>query len=259
MGTEATPAAGTDAAAATPNPPAAGAASAAGAGSNTPADTTQAKAGETAAASASTGTADEKKLETPPGAKAEDEAKDEKPKDGEGEDGKPADADAPKDEPLALTLPDGFVKDEAVLGEFQALAKEMGLKGEAAQKLVDLHVRMQESFVKSVQAEQAALTAEWKKQVLADVDTYGGQPYEAITATATKSLKKYGSPELLAVLEETGLGNHPAVIKTFHTIGKALREDSVAGRSGGAPVKSSLSAEEQLLRKRYPTMYPPEE
>lgn len=251
-----TPAAPAEGAAAT-SAPVAAAAPAAGAGAPNPGDTTQAKPGE-ASASASTGTDATKGT---PAAPAEGDKKDAEPAkaaDSTKDTAKDAEKDtaAEKDAPLELKLPDGFVKDEVVLGEFQGLAKELGLKGEHAQKLVDLHVKMQESFIAQVQQEQAAQAAEWRKQVESDTATYGKQPYEAIVATATRAMERYGTPELRQVLNDTGLGNHPALIKFVYGIGKSMREDSVAGTSGPG-AGSRERTPEDVMRERYPSMFQP--
>lgn len=51
-------------------------------------------------------------------------------------------------------------------------------------------------------------------------------------------MDKFGSPELKQYLNETGLGNHPELVRIFANIGKAMSEDGlVTGNSGG--VKSA--------------------
>lgn len=240
--------------AATTSTPTAPVAAAAGA-APIPSDTTQAKLGETATASASTGTEAEK--QGAPAADA-DAAKDTKPPDGQAEADKSKEAEkdtaAAKDAPLELKLPEGFVVDEAVMGKFQALAKEAGLQDEAAQKLVDLHVEMQQAFVASVEAEQARTVAEWQQQTLSD-PAYGAKPYEHIRAVAKRAMDRYGSPELAALLDSTGMGSHPALVKFVHGVGQSMREDSVAGRSGSAPAPNT---EEAHHRAMYPSMFPPQ-
>ena len=39
----------------------------------------------------------------------------------------------------------------------------------------------------------------------------------------------FASDELKGILEETGYGNHPAVLRLFHQIGKLLGEDNIVG------------------------------
>ena len=47
---------------------------------------------------------------------------------------------------------------------------------------------------------------------------------------AVRAADAFGGPELRQLLEETGLGNHPAIVRTFAAVGKRIAEDiSVVG------------------------------
>jgi hypothetical protein len=53
-------------------------------------------------------------------------------------------------------------------------------------------------------------------------------------SVAKKALDAFGSPELRVLLEQSGLGNNPEVIRFMFRAGKAISEDSFVGRSTGA-------------------------
>ena len=139
---------------------------------------------------------------------------------------KPADTQAETEVVYDIKVPDDMPADEAVITEYKALAKELKLAPEAAQKVVDFNVKLEqqrrEAFANQVKA--------WGEQVQADKEL--GTP-EAL-ATAKKAIDDLGSPELRDLLNSTGMGNHPAVVKFALAVGKAISEDRiVSGRNGG--------------------------
>lgn len=115
-----------------------------------------------------------------------------------------------------------------VLESFTGLAKELGLSQEAAQKVLDKMA----PAIQSHQAERiAAITTGWGEQSSKDQE-FGGQALQENLAVAKKALDTFGTPELTKLLNESGLGNHPEVIRVFYRAGKALGEDSklITGR-----------------------------
>jgi len=133
-----------------------------------------------------------------------------------------------------FTLAEGAEVNETVLGEFKSFAKDLNLTQEQAQRLVD--------FQQTVEVQRAEA---FQEQVNAWVDSakndkeFGGKQFEENTALANEALKEYGTAELITLLKDTRMGNHPEVIRTFYRIGKALKEGSSArsSSSSGGPKK----------------------
>lgn len=126
-----------------------------------------------------------------------------------------------------FTLPDGVEPDSAATEEFVAIAKELKLPKEAAQKVVDLAVKREQAraaeFVKTVQG--------WEDSVKTDSEL-GGDKLPATLAVCRKAID-LGPPELRDLLSSTKMGSHPAVVKWAYAVGKALSEDKhVPGGSG---------------------------
>lgn len=132
-------------------------------------------------------------------------------------------------------MPEGVEVDQASLDEFTGIAKELKLPADAAKKLVDIAARREiaraEAFAKQVET--------WGNEVKADPEL-GKAEHLAI---AKKTIDTFGTPELRDLLNSTGMGNHPEVIRMALKIGKAISEDTfVAGRSGGnAPPRDHAS------------------
>lgn len=151
-------------------------------------------------------------------------------------------AEAPAE--IELKLPDGFQADDELLGSFKASAKELGLKSEGAQKLFDLYAKAAQSEQAKVEADFRAQSETWVKEIRADKEI-GGEALQGNLRAANGVVTRFGGKDAHEVLNATGLGNHPAFVRMFARIGKALAEDnSGGGGGGGAP---QLSPEEQMF------------
>jgi hypothetical protein len=128
-----------------------------------------------------------------------------------------------------LQMPDGIELDKASADEFTTIAKELKLDQAAAQKLADIAAKQAQRQVDA----HTALVESWVAQVKTDKDI-GGDKLDENLSIARKALDTFGTPELRDVLNASGLGNHPAVIKAFVKAGKAISEDKfVAGAAKG--------------------------
>ena len=120
--------------------------------------------------------------------------------------------------------------DPEVLTAFGDVAKELNLPQEAAQKVLD-------KVAPVIQARQAKAIeqtkTEWANQSQSDQE-FGGESLAENLDVAKASLKAFGTDALKSLLTETGLGNHPEVIRFMYRAGKAIGEDSYVGNSEGA-------------------------
>jgi hypothetical protein len=129
-------------------------------------------------------------------------------------------------------LPEGLTADEEILGEFKATAKELKLSQEGAQKLVALQAKMADKQQAAVQA----MRAQWAEASKADTE-FGGEALQENLGVAKRALESFASPQLRQLLNESGLGNHPEVIRHFVRVGKAISEDGrvVTGTKATTP------------------------
>jgi hypothetical protein len=141
-------------------------------------------------------------------------------------------------------MPEGIELDKSATEEFTAIAKELKLPQDAAKKLVDLEVKR----IQAQQQQHQSLVNEWAEQVKADKDL-GGDKLDENLAVARKAIDAFGTPELKELLNTTGLGNHPEVVKAFFKAGKAISED---GFVRGAP--KSPATESDLAKSLFPSM-----
>ena len=139
----------------------------------------------------------------------------------EGEQGKPQGAP----EKYEFKAAEGTTFDDAVIGAFSEAAKELNLSQDAAQKVLDKVAPV----IQARQAEQIAVAhAAWADSAKADKE-FGGDKLGENLAVAKKALETFGTPELRTLLNESGMGNHPEVIRAFYRAGKAISEDKFIG------------------------------
>jgi hypothetical protein len=132
-----------------------------------------------------------------------------------------------------FALPEGFTANEELAGELKVLAKENGLSKDVAQKFADLGVKMQQQQAEAWQSQ----VDQWAEQVKADKDI-GGEKFDENVSLARQALDKFGGQELKDLLQSTGFGNHPAIVKAFYNIGKSVSNDTLVvsnGTSKGEP------------------------
>lgn len=160
--------------------------------------------------------------------------------DQEDEDGKADKSDKEKKsdvpEKYEFEFPEGFEVDEDLQTEFQDVAKELGLTQDNAQKLVNMQADFMHKVAEKQQEAWASTTQEWADNAKNDKE-FGGEAFDESVGVARKALDAFGSDGLKEVLDMTGAGNHPEVIRAFYKIGKAMAEDKVVtgDRPANAP------------------------
>lgn len=142
-------------------------------------------------------------------------------------------------ESYELQMPEGIELDKASAEEFTTIAKELKLDQAAAQKLADIAAKQAQRQVEA----HTKLVETWVEQVKTDKDI-GGDKLEENLGIARKALDTFGTPELKDVLNASGLGNHPEVIKAFVKAGKAISEDKFVA---GAPKGSDADPAKKLF------------
>ena len=157
---------------------------------------------------------------------------------------KEADAAKPTGAPEAytdFTLPEGMDMDVGTLDAFKGLAKELNIPQEAAQKLIDLQTTMVAKQADEYQKAVVAQGQKWAAEVKSDPEL-GGENYDKSVSSAIKVIQSFGDPALTELLNDSGLGNHPALFKFCHRISAAISEDKfvMPGSQTNAPKEMSI-------------------
>lgn len=153
-----------------------------------------------------------------------------------------------QDQPITyedFSLPKGLALDPEVMEQFLPFAQELKLDQAGAQKLVDmgsmLATKMQQQ---ALDAWQEQITG-WAEQTRNDPDI-GGNNLQSVLASGRVALENFGTPALNQLLKDSGIGNHPEVIRFMNRIGKEVSNDSIV-------TGSSANTADPLIAL-YPTM-----
>ena len=155
------------------------------------------------------------------------------PKEPEAPSQAPIDAEAKPAEPntgeYQLTMPEGVTVDPELLTAATPVLRGLGLSDEQASKLVPLAQQVQDRFVSGMEAHHAETRANWMRDAKAD-STLGGANWNESVRVAQSALTIGGAgpgSEVRKLLDESGLGNHPAFIRLFRNIGLKLSGGTV--------------------------------
>lgn len=154
---------------------------------------------------------------------------------------KEGEAKAAEAAPVEVKLPEGVTLDEGLL---------TAIKGGKPQEIADAYLAAQTKAEETRTSAWEQKQAGWVEALKADKDV-GGQNWDASLKHAAKFMGRYASPELKQFLTDSGLGNHPELVRMAVAAGKALAEDTVAG-TGGSP--SAKPSQQEVLDTLYPTM-----
>jgi hypothetical protein len=142
-------------------------------------------------------------------------------------------------------LPAEIRLEPSLLDLFHGRARDMNLSQAAAQSLIDVHLECLQAY-RRAQHEAAALQQEeWLEAVRSDAEIGGPRLAENL-GFAAEAIRRLGSPALRDILNESGLGNHPEVVRFFVRAGMALGE----GRYVAGGYRNPRTAAQVL----YPTM-----
>lgn len=126
---------------------------------------------------------------------------------------------------------EGHVLDAEVLKAYGEVARELNLTQESAQKVIDkLAPVMQERQKQALET----VSNEWRQAAQNDKE-FGGDKWPESVKVINRFLDKFGSPELHALLKESGeaadpLGRlHGEWLRTLYRAGKAFGQDTPVG------------------------------
>ncbi len=120
--------------------------------------------------------------------------------------------------------------------EFTAMAKELGLSKDRAQKLL---MTMVPTVRTKLQTSLKSVNEQWKQAAISDPEI-GGSDMKAKIEVSNKAFRKYVSPELGKLMKTTGLSMHPDFIRMFYRIGKQLEQDQGVAGTGSPQPKRRL-------------------
>ena len=145
-------------------------------------------------------------------------------------------------------LPEGMALNQAALDKFLPLAREMNLSQEKAQQMVDLFAEQIGAIEQGSREAWERQKQEWTEAVRKDPEL-GGANYDATLQHSQTFVARFGDAELQTLLDEYGVGSHPALVRAFARAGKAAAEDTF-------PTRGDAGSGEDTLEARAMRMFP---
>jgi hypothetical protein len=129
-----------------------------------------------------------------------------------------------------FTMPEELAADKELTEKFKKVAKERNWTQAEAQELVDLQSEALTRAADDMMERWEKVNDDWRKEAENDKDI-GGEGFKENVGFAKKAVEQFGNKKLAETLEETGMGNHPEIIRFLANVGKQISEDGVM--SGG--------------------------
>lgn len=151
-----------------------------------------------------------------------------------------------------FTMPEGVELDSTLAERMSPIMKELGItQGQANKLAAELsgHIAQQataqaEGFVKQVN--------DWTATSMADKELGGTDAkWKETVALANAAIDKVGTPEFTAMLGQTGVSNHPEMIRVMLRVARALGEDNLS--LGDTVDTSEVPQEESWYGKTTPS------
>lgn len=140
-----------------------------------------------------------------------------------------------------LELPKETYLDQAAMDNVVAFAKEQKLSNEQAQSILNReHEAISKYQVSQQEAYDAQLNA-WRSEVVND-KVMGGDNLKRTSENARRVVERFGNPEFITILNDTGYGDNPEVVRFLSKIGAIMSEDSLI--MPGSKAESAKSTEE---------------
>ncbi len=154
---------------------------------------------------------------------------------------------------VELKFPDTFDESFMTKAEITELFKKHGAKQEALNDLVPTFSKMAEKIQEQSMERWKAQVEAWAKESEAD-NEFGGDKFdENIKTTIRPVIDRWGSKELVEILDQTGMAEHPAILRFLYRIGKDVAKDGrmiFPGPEGGIKERSFA----EMAKQMYPSM-----
>ena len=162
-------------------------------------------------------------------------------------------ANKPKVAPEKYTLkvPENSPLSQAHIDKISSFAKEKGLSNDEAQMLVERESEAVATFKATQMAEFETKKTQWFEDSKNDKE-FGGEKFKESAELSHRVIERFASPTLKEHLKETGLGNHPELVRFVWAIGKEMSEDKLIIPGGQTKQPEKKTAAERLYGETTP-------
>lgn len=152
------------------------------------------------------------------------------PTDGEGEQEKPEGVPETADG-YTFDLGEDVELDQGLIDLARPAFHEAGVTQAQAQRLAELMATYREAEAEARADGWNQTQRGWLAEAEADAE-YAGDGWKNAVVIANRALDQFGTPELVKALADTGMGNHPELIRLAYRVGKTLADDTTTRGTG---------------------------
>jgi hypothetical protein len=140
-----------------------------------------------------------------------------------------------------FTYPEGIEKDANLETKFREWAKGKNLSQEDAQAALNLGMENIKAITTAQEKAFETVTTGWLNDAKADKEI-GGADFDKNVAVGKAAIDKFGNDAFNTMLDDTGVGNHPAMIRFLKQVGEQLTEGTLH-QANQAPTSEKSLAE----------------
>lgn len=159
----------------------------------------------------------------------------------QGDDTDGDDDDTPEGAPESyesFKLPEGFELSDERAEKFGEFAKSHNWNQDKAQEAIDFYTELKTEEIQQQTDEWNRQQTEWVDAIKADDEL--GKDMAGTNKAIAGALDKFGTDELKTFMDESGMGNHPEMVRFFARVGKQVGEDGFENPDSGGSGKKPL-------------------
>tara|TARA_R100000306_G_scaffold17408_1_gene21432 strand:+ start:168 stop:1004 length:837 start_codon:yes stop_codon:yes gene_type:complete len=136
-----------------------------------------------------------------------------------------------------------FGDENGELDGFREFAHNTGLTQEQANSILNLYGEIQEEQ----ETDATNQLEELRTNTTMELQKEWGKNYDGKLDYAKRAFAQFATPELIQVMDDSGLGNHPEMLRAFSKVGEIMGEDSlVVGTGLGTSQLSPQQAQAEI-------------
>lgn len=156
--------------------------------------------------------------------------------------------------PSKYTLPEELPSE--LTDKYREIAAQAKLTQEQAKTVLDSYIMLE----RKAHEEMAARQEHMRQESLSMLQKEFGLAFDQKMDIAKRAVNTFGGDELKQALNETGLGDHPVLVKVFAKIGQQLLEDTTveadkATTFGISPAEAQATIENKMLDPEFRQAY----
>lgn len=139
-----------------------------------------------------------------------------------------------------LKLPEGSLLHASHVDKFSTDAKSLGLSQDQAQALLNRESQLKSEFQSELIKQHEQNVSQWAVQAKADQEI-GGANFGRAVELSKRFIDKHASPEFKEMLNASGYGDHPEMLRMIWRATKHLSEEPMVapGSQAGSAKKSA--------------------